>query len=54
MAGAGQWAGPLPPAPLLHRHGRQPPVVCAGREGAALVWGSSEPGSLFLREGGGQ
>lgn len=54
MAGAGQWAGPLPPAPLLHHHRGQPPVVCAGRAGTALVWGGSGPGSLFLRKGEGQ
>lgn len=40
MAGAGQWAGSLPPAPLLYcRHG-QPPVACAGRSGAAPAWGA--------------
>lgn len=54
MAGAGQWAGPLPPAGLLLCHHGQPPAVCAGRAGAAPAWDGSGAGSLFLREGGGQ
>lgn len=43
MAGAGQRAGPPPPAPLVHRRHGRPPAVCAGRAGAApgvgRLWG---------------